>query len=1004
MSSLTFERGLAVFALAALAATALVLVPGATVGQSDATVEITDVAPEVVQVDETVTVQYTANGSGIGDEDVTLVFEHPRGGEEHTVRVDGRSGTDVTQEVDIEPFELAPGPYDVRLEVDGGPDAEVERAIEVAPVFDPDDASFGATESSADDVVSTYEGVAGDFVTVSVSLDEMDEAYVLVGGDEQADGQQTNGPLDVLHVSGSATFVVNTRLVGTDRPTEEVYIPIDGSVTSYAHSIGPTSDPKEEFADLHFENEAYDQVAGTLSEFRDAAKAGPQARPLQQDSELSMVIAGGDSLVVTEDGQADARFPLDRAQIALTQPRIESVTTYRLPTGNADERSFAPDPADIEELEPGGVDGLLDEAVEAGTVARNDRVLVEVNATGMYGALLDGIDGTDRIGSDADLIEPPAFGALLDRPEGITFEMVHTNADPNTETKEVDLFDAPLDDVSVLLDPTYADDPTGMERFYVLVDTRELEPFDPEPDAGDEYEVRMEYARPAEERYEFATVGRDVLSDPFDPVIQDGSPEFYPYLLPSSPEERRTSTFHVEDRFVEYNRTTTSGEPVVPSSRGATITGVTNLAPGTDLPVDIVIDVEDEPTTVEIENVPITENGTFEVETDLSMVEPGEDATIEFWAYQEKLDERPLEVVDSDEASGTFEISELSADAVVNPNGTFTELTAVVTNTGLVTDNKTVGLSLDGESVGNRTLELHPGESRALNFDEELDGLDPGTYTLELQTPDDIDGLALVVEEAAGVFEVTDIDAASTVTDGEPGVDFEATVQNTGTINETATVELLRDGEVVAERTADLLAEQDVVYAFEDELTGLEPGNYTLTVRTPDDEQRVNVTVEEPEAVFELSDVDVASTVAQGEAISPTAVVNNTGTIAGTATVNVTFDGETVGESTVDLSVDANESVAFDETVVDSDPGTYTLRVETADDAETVEVVVEEADDGESGESGEGGDGGESESGENDGSDGGGAPIGLFGVGVGRGAIIGGTALVGAVHVLGYWL
>lgn len=990
--SLSPRRSAVVFAVALLTVTALVVVSGSAVGQSGATVELDEVAPEVVQVDEVVTVTYTANGTGITDEDVELVFEHPRG---HEVRVDGESGTAITQDVDIEPFELDPGPYDVRVEVAGGPAAEKTGAIEVAPVFNPDNADFGTTESSSGSIVATYEGIAGDFVTVDVTLNDIDEAYVIVGGDRSLDGQQSGAPLDILHVDGSATFTVNTRLVGTDRPSEEVYIPLDGSVTSYAHSLGPAADPDGVFEGLHFENEAYEQVADNLTAYRAAARSGVQDRPLQP-SQISMVIAGGDSVVVTDEGQSDARFPLDRASIELTQPELGNVTTYRLPTGNADERSFALDPNDIEELEPGDIDGLLDDATEADTIAREDRLLIEVEATGMYGALLDSLPESRIAADESALITPAEFQTLLQRPEGIALELVHQNPGPNVERTAVNLFDAPTQDVTLVTDSTFGENPLEMDRFYILVDTREPRPFDPELVDGDEYEIRMSYTPPQEDPYQFRTAQRGALPDPFDPREYTTQPGIYPYLSPGQPVELRTSTFTVEERFVEYNQTTNDDSPVVPNSGGATISGTTNLAPGSDLPVNIVIDVRDDPTKVEIEGIDIAEDGSFDVTTDLSMLDPEEEVTIEFWAYQKLLDERPLTVVDEDDVSGTFEVTELDAESVVTVDETFVEMSTVITNTGLLPETQTVELVLENDVVANETIELVAGESRTLNFEGVLDDVEPGQYPLEVRTDDEFEGMILIVDEAEGVFEVSDIEAEATVEDGEPGLDFETTIHNTGTINETAPVELRHDGSQLGERTADLLSGEDVTYTFADELASLGVGNHTLTVVTPDDEATVEVTVEEAQSALELADIDVQGSIQQNESIAPEAVVNSTGNVAGSGAVTVAFEGELRDESVVDIQPGESTIVAFDELVVDEEPGTYTLTFETPDDQQTVDLVVEEREDGVEGDT-EGG--GEGSSG--DGDEGG---LAGLGIGVGRGAVIGGTALVAGIHVLGYWV
>jgi hypothetical protein len=970
---------------------------------------IDKVTPEFVDVDETLFIDYTAVGTNI--QSVTLQYQGPNGNTvlEQTVP----QGTDQRLEVDPSSTDaLAGGTHSLKLvmtDVFGNVETtRVEGAFEVGTEYNPENANFEGTASSVGD--GDYVGTAGDFVTVSVSVNELDEAYIIVGGDRSANGEQTSAPFDILHVSGSATFTINTRLVGTDRPSDEVYIPTSGDVTSYAHDLGPDTEPPDSsvFSDLLFQNEDREQIATTLSGYRDAVNAGTQIRPLQPGSNISMVIGGGDSLVVTEEGFPDARYPLDRGTLTLTRPSLENVTTYRLPPGNADEQSVDFESGSAQDLQPGGMEGLASRGIEGGTLTNGDRLLIEAEATGMYGALLDAL-GSGRFGSGGELIEPREFKKLLNRPEGIELELVHKNPGLNRLKTSVDLFDASLDDVSIGLVPGY-ENPLQMERFYVLVDTRVLEPFDPQPEGGDKYEVRMTYVRPPDERYRFGRTEGDTLPDPFAPSYQGRHANYYPYLTPGEANVTRTSTFDIEDRFLRYDRTTQDGRPVVPNAT-ATISGETNLFPGGPRPVEMVIDIRESSRRVEISDISVASDGTFSVQTDLSMLEAGADVSIQFWAADQKLDERELAVVDRGNVGGEFQIESLMTDSVVTTNGTVAQMSTVVVNTGVLTDNKTVELLLDGDVVARESLSLVPGESKRLHFEEAMDSIGPGEYTLEVQTPDDTEGRVLVVEEAETTVEVTDITATPTVGNGTAGLAFETTVRNTGTINGTETVELLRDGEVIGERTPRLLAGQDVTYTFADELVGLGPGNYTLTVRTPDDQRTVEVRIEEPAAVFDLRRVNVTTTVEQGATISPTAVVNNTGTVAGDGPVTLAVDGTEVDNVSVSLPPGGNETVQF-ETAIDSEPGTYTLRIQTPDDTVTRELVVEagannetQADGGQTDED----DDTESQDrddeppdddseGESEGS----SPA-VF-VGSRRAALVGGTAVVAGVHVLGYWV
>lgn len=972
---------------------------------------VDSVSPEVVQVDNTLTIGYSASGTNM--ESASIQITGPEG--ETVLDRTVQQGTG--QQVEINPRDIdgiGEGPHDVTVtltDVFGNTETTTrESAFEMAPVYNPDDANFGTTPSSTDGIVATYTGVAGDFVTVSVSLNELDEAYIVIGGDRAEDGEQSGAPLDILHVDGSATFMINTRLVGTDRPSEQVYIPLEGSVTSYEHTFGADTPVTEAgvFSDLAFETEGYEQAATSLTEFRAATSSGQQARPLQPGSEISMVIAGGDSLVVTEEGFPDARYPLDRATIKLTQPKITNVTTYRLPTGNADERSFALDPSDIEELEPGDISGLLGAATQTDTIAENDRLLIEVEASGMWGALLDSIGGSERVsGENPALIDARNFRTLLDRREGIRFEMVHTNDGPNVGKTEANLFSAPPDEVSIITEPPLGTSAVETSRFYILVDTREAEPFDPELAGGERFDIRMSYVPPEEEPYRFKTVAPSVLPAPFDPIQYTLQPEVYPYLEPGGPVQQETATIDVLDRTVEYNNTDGEGNPIVPNTGGARLSGTTTLAPGSNLPVNIVIDVRDESTKVEISDISIAEDGSFDVQTDLSMLDPGAEVDIEFWAYQKLLDERQLTVVDDDDLTGNFTVTEFSAESVVTLEDTFVETSAVITNNGLSSDTQTVELVLDGDVVANETLDLDPEERRVLNFDNALTGLDSGQYPLEVRTDDDFAGTVLVVEEADSVFQVRNVTASATIEDEQPVVDFETRIRNIGALNGTESIELLVDGVVAGERNTSLLSGAETTYTFENELSDLDVGNHTLTVRTQYNEQSVNVTLDEPSANFTIANVSVAQTVQANETIEPTIQVTNTGTMRDSGTVTTRLDGDVIDESLVNLGPAENGTVSVQETALDGE-GTYTLRVETPDDEQTVEIRVEATDDQTDSESSDGD--GEDETddgtdGDDDSSDGDDDDeSGGIAIGAGRRAVIGGTAVVGLVHVLGYWV
>jgi len=1013
-------------------------VPGVSTGQEEATAQVHDASPDLVQVDEDVTITYTADGPGVSDGDVEIVFTHSSG---TTMTFSGAAGESVEQEISLAPHDLRPGPYNVTVRIADGPADTEEDAFEIAPLYDPSDADFTTSASSASDAVATYRSVAGDFVEVSVSLTDADEAYILVGGNRDADATGLSPPMDILHVSESTTFLINTRLVGTDRPSEEVYVATEGAVTSYAHDLGPDAEPAGVFSGLRFETEDYEHVADTLAEFRAEAGLSPQVRPLQP-GHYSLVIGSGDSFILNDDGIPDPRYPLDRASIELTQPRLGDVTTYTVPTGNANDVQFRTDPERIEDLTPENVDTVLGMATQTDTITKGDRLLIEVEANGLYGALFDSAGTPSMLTGDEDpgLVTGEQFAQLLGRPEGISFTLEHTSSDANKKPIQFDLADADPDNVAIVLDPPYGPNTADMGKFYVLVDTREPSPFSQELEGGEQFRLTMSYESDAGERYRFASAGLDELSPPFDPVTEQ-----FPYFTVRDTTFSQTASIGFEETFVEYDRTTASGQPVVTNTSGVTISGTTNLAPGSNLPVKLVVDVRHRPITVEATELSIGEDGSFSAQVDLSNIDATDDVDIQFWAYQELLDERRLEVVTSEDATSRFRIASFTTESIVRANETFVDLSATVENTGLLAGTETVELLIDGAVVAERTVELGPNEAKTFHFENATADMEPGEYAVEVRTPDDRAGKLLIIEESNSFFEVATMRANATRTSSGTQVDFSTTIVNSGVINGTGIVELVVDGETVAERPLGLPVGGSETFSFEETLADLGPGEYVLTVITPDDSNSVTLTVPGSRPTFNITALDATTTVQQGETLDVTAAIRNTGTVSGNGTVALWLTNASLDERVVELGPGNETTLAFENYTVERDPGEYTLTLTTPHDERTVTLVVEgessngtadesdgddsatsDSDDGDetdgddsSGDESDGNDSDGDDSGDGtgqdesvesstdpggeDGSDDAGDGAGFLGLAVGSRAVLGGTAIVGAIHVLGYW-
>ncbi|MFB6105925.1 MAG: CARDB domain-containing protein [Halobacteriaceae archaeon] len=299
-----------------------------------------------------------------------------------------------------------------------------------------------------------------------------------------------------------------------------------------------------------------------------------------------------------------------------------------------------------------------------------------------------------------------------------------------------------------------------------------------------------------------------------------------------------------------------------------------------------------------------------------------------------------------------FDVSNLSAPANVTQGDPVT-VTADVTNTGGTNATQSVEFRFEGTALANETVSLDAGESRAVTFTVDgttTAGLAPGTYTHGVFSDDDEETAQLTVEAPPGpaFFDVSNLSAPATVTQGDP-VNVSADVTNTGGSAATQTVEFRFDGSPLLNTTVTLDPGQTAPVELRvagPTTAGIPPGTYTHGIFTEDDEETAEITVEaagQPGSFFAVSDLVVPANVTQGDPVTVSATVTNTGDEAGTGPVAFAFDGETFLVDTVTLSPGESTTFAFTVpgTVTASVPtGDHELSVTTPDDAATAPFTV----------------------------------------------------------------
>lgn len=584
------------------------------------------------------------------------------------------------------------------------------------------DASFGKT---------VYETRAGDFVTFDVSFDGIKEGYVVVGGDRIGGGGLSNY-FDILYVKGGGTVTVNTRLLGSDAPGEEVYIS-DGSVTSYAHS---PNDPV--FDNVTFSDSEGNEVASDLEAFRRHIGVSGPVRPIRGGRYRLLAGASGD-IVVRDDGVPDFQRPLARSNLFLKPPEIGNFTTYVAPPGKA---SATDSPSE-----------LRSKLTERSNVTKGDRYVVVFDATGFHGTLSWIGEGANPLEDDGTM-HPSTLADLVGVPTGFVLEAAQRDPEQNTEASELALAEAADGEAYFLTEDS--DGSGSTDTYYLVIDTRGDGPFDGSLAAGQTYDFEAGFRSAPDQHYYFDRIDHATLA------ADDSAVDHYPYLDPGAENTTWTRNISIEAPRVAYDRTDVEGRPIVLNRSEATITGHTNVAPGTEMSAQLLPDNRTDRQPIAVQEIDLSENGTFEISHDLSERAAGENVSLELYLRDELFDKRRMVLVNDSSEYPVFEVGETPGEVTVSENES-TTVTSRLQNVGTLTDRQQVRLRIDEETVATETLTLEGNETHTAEFELPVGDRSPGTYNYSVVTDDDRSRGTLVVENDTQAGENTG-NATGTVT------------------------------------------------------------------------------------------------------------------------------------------------------------------------------------------------------------------------------------------------
>lgn len=207
----------------------------------------------------------------------------------------------------------------------------------------------------------------------------------------------------------------------------------------------------------------------------------------------------------------------------------------------------------------------------------------------------------------------------------------------------------------------------------------------------------------------------------------------------------------------------------------------------------------------------------------------------------------------------------------------------------------------------------------------------------------DDEGLEPAVgQEPDPAYFAVNIDSTnSPVTEGET-LDVTATINNTGGVTDTQSIELMADGVLRDQTTVtvDAGVEKEVTLSWD---TGEgDAANYMVAVTSVNETTSVGVRILEG-SYFSVNIDSINSPVTEGDTLNVTATINNTGDMADTQEIELMIGGTIRDTKTFTLDPGADNVVTLSWGTVEGDGGDYTAEVASKDETDSQAITIIEA-------------------------------------------------------------
>ncbi|PVX27754.1 MAG: hypothetical protein CW716_00690 [Candidatus Bathyarchaeum sp.] len=288
----------------------------------------------------------------------------------------------------------------------------------------------------------------------------------------------------------------------------------------------------------------------------------------------------------------------------------------------------------------------------------------------------------------------------------------------------------------------------------------------------------------------------------------------------------------------------------------------------------------------------------------------------------------------------SFQVTDLVLDSDLIQVGDSVQLSVNVTNLGDQMGNHSITLTIDGEPITTKTVQLSGSESVTVDFDATI--MTEGNHTVQVADLTASFEATLDAPAKPAKMQVTDLGVSRAIAEAGETIVVSATVTNIGDEGGSFDLDLFVNDEKRETKSIQLDSKETTTVQFN--VTEEAEGTYVVKVGdlTESFEISSNAQPAKP-AEFQVTDLTInPSSVMAGESVAISVKVTNVGEETGTYSVNLKIDGTTADTRSVTLSGAATQLIEF--SVTETTAGTHTVEVDNETGSFTVEAPVVASD------------------------------------------------------------